>query len=56
MKIPIYLDVMLRKFLRKRPPPRGQGVYGVVYRNLALFMIQEMINILTALSHNLLAE
>jgi len=47
---------MLRKFFRKGTPPRSQRVYGVVDRNLALLMVQKVIDILTALSHDLLAK
>lgn len=47
---------MLCEFLCKRTAPRRQGVDGIVNRNLALFMVQKVVNVFTAFPDNLLAE
>lgn len=51
-----YLDVMLSKLFGQRPPTSCQRVDSIVYCYLAILVVQEVINILAAFSHNLLPQ
>lgn len=51
-----YLDIVFRELLSQRPSTSRQGVDSVVYRDLAILVVQEMIDILAAFSHNLLPQ
>lgn len=51
-----YLDVVLSKFFGQRPPTSCQRVDSIVYCYLAILVVQEVINILTAFSHNFLPQ
>lgn len=53
---PVYLYIMLCKLFRKRAPTRSQGVYRIIDCDLAVFVIQKLVDVLAALAHNLLAE
>lgn len=51
-----YLDIMLRKFLRKGSPPCSKGVHSIIDCYLAVLVIQEMVDIFPALLQDLLSK
>ena len=47
---------MLREFLGKRASPSGKWIDSVVNRNLSVLMVEKMVNIISTLLENFLAE
>lgn len=53
---PAYLNIMLCKLFGKGAPTRGQGIHCIIDCNLTVFVTQETVNVLAALSYNFLAK
>lgn len=51
-----YLDIVLRELLCERSPSGSNRINRIVYRYLAIFMIQELIDVFSALLNNLLSQ
>ena len=51
-----HLYIVLCEFLRERPPSSSHGVYSIIDRYLPIFVVQEMVDILSTFLENLLSK